>query len=207
MTESYLPATGRVRVTALYDPILALTMRERSFRPAVVAAALARSPETILDIGCGTGTQAAALARHASVTGIDADPEILRRARSKAPGVTFIEGTAQALPVDDAAFDCAVTTLVLHHLGPETKRAALGEMARVLRPGGRLVIADWGRPRDPLTAAGFLALRALDGFEPTRDHAAGRIAELVAAAGFADVRTEQRWRTPWGVLELISATR
>jgi SAM-dependent methyltransferase len=212
----YLPATGRLPLTALYDPVIALTMRERAFRGAVIAAALAEvgTPETILDIGCGTGTLAIALADaapDAAVTGVDGDPGILERARRKAARIDrrvgFVEGHAEALPFPDGSFDCVTTTLMLHHLDPQTKRAALLEIARVLRPGGRLVIADWGRPRDLLAAAGFLALRLLDGLEPTRDHAAGRLPQLVATAGLPDARVERHWRTVWGTLDLLTAHR
>jgi SAM-dependent methyltransferase len=208
----YLPATGRLPLTALYDPVLALTMRERTFRPAVVAAAVVESPTAILDVGCGTGTLAIALARAAPdavVTGVDGDPAILDRARHKATGagagVVFAAGRAEQLPFPEASFDCVTSTLMLHHLTPEPKRQALREAARVMRPGGRLVIADWGRPRDPVAAAGFLAVRLLDGFTPTRDHAAGRLPELLTAAGLTNVHTEQRWRTAWGTLELLTA--
>jgi hypothetical protein len=75
----------------------------------------------------------------------------------------------------------------------------------VLTPAGRLVIADWGQPQDPLTRAGFFMLRLLDGFANTADHAAGRLSSLVAQAGFANVRVGQHWRTMWGSLEIITA--
>ncbi|MDP9345695.1 MAG: class I SAM-dependent methyltransferase [Actinomycetota bacterium] len=208
----YLPATGRLPLTALYDPVLALTMRERTFRPAVVAAAVKDEPAAILDVGCGTGTLAIALAEAAPdavVTGVDGDPAILDRARHKATdadaSVVFAEGRAERLPFADASFDCVTSTLMLHHLTPEPKRQALREAARVLRPGGRLVIADWGRPRDPVAAAGFLAVRLLDGVAPTRDHAAGRLPELMTATGLTGVHTEQHWRTIWGTLERFTA--
>ncbi|MBN1529234.1 MAG: methyltransferase domain-containing protein [Thermoleophilaceae bacterium] len=97
--------------------------------------------------------------------------------------------------------------LVLHHLVPETKRAALSEAARVLRPGGRLHVADWGRPQDLLAAAAFSVVRLAGGVVPTRDHAAGRLGELIAAAGFELDPSSERLRTAWGTLELVSAAR
>jgi hypothetical protein len=66
-------------------------------------------------------------------------------------------------------------------------------------------VADWGRPRDPIMAAAFFALRLVDGFETTRDHARGAIPDLLGAAGFKEIRLEDRLRTAWGSLELLSA--
>lgn len=58
----YVPAAGRAWLTTLYDPLMALTMRKRAFRPALIAAALAEPrPSVVLDVGCGTGTLAAQL--------------------------------------------------------------------------------------------------------------------------------------------------
>jgi ubiquinone/menaquinone biosynthesis C-methylase UbiE len=207
-TERYVPAAGRRGLTALYDPTVALTMREGAWRPALVERI---GVGEVLDLGCGTGTLAVALARvGAKVTGLDGDEDALARARAKAGAagvdIGWRHGLADELPFAEASFDAVVTTLLLHHLQPEAKAAALAECRRVLRSGGRLHVADWGAPADPLQRAAFMGLQVLDGFSNTRDHADGRLPELIAAAGFRDVRERDRLRTVWGTLHLLEAT-
>ena len=114
---------------------------------------------------------------------------------------------ATALPLPDQTADAVVMSLLLHHLLPDAKATALAEVARVLRPGGRLHVADWGRPHDPLMRAAFLAVQFADGFDVTRDHAAGLLPQLIAEAGFAEVVRGERLRTAWGSLELLVATK
>jgi ArsR family transcriptional regulator len=99
---------------------------------------------TVGDLGCGTGQVAAALAPVvARVVGVDASAEMLQAARRRLRGFANVElrrGPLEALPIDDAALDAAAVVLVLHHL-PDPG-AALAEAARVLRPGGRLLLVD-----------------------------------------------------------------
>jgi SAM-dependent methyltransferase len=212
-TERYVPAAGRAWLTALYDPAMALTMRERSFRPALIAAVLADpQPSVVLDVGCGTGTLTAQLAEAdptLHVLGIDGDEAVLALAAQKASRfagrVRFRTGLAGSLPVGDASADVVIASLLLHHLSPAAKLEALSEARRVLIPSGRLAITDWGQPQDHLTRPGFFLLRLLDGFQNTADHAAGRLPSLLAQTGFSDIRVAQRWRTIWGSLELITA--
>jgi ubiquinone/menaquinone biosynthesis C-methylase UbiE len=211
--ERYVPAAGRASLTALYDPLMALTMRDRAFRPALIVAVLADPlPGVVLDLGCGTGTFTVQLAEAnpmVQVLGIDGDEAVLALARQKASPfgerVRFSKGLAGSLPIEDAAVDVVIASLLLHHLSQASKLEALREARRVLSPTGRLVIADWGQPQDPLTRPGCFALRLLDGFENTADHAAGRLPSLLAQAGFSNVSVEQQWRTLWGSLELITA--
>jgi ubiquinone/menaquinone biosynthesis C-methylase UbiE len=210
----YVPAAGRAAFTRLYDPVMALTMRESTFRSRLLAAVDTALPADgrVLDIGCGTGTLAIALAAarpDAHVTGIDGDPEALELARAK-PGATTItwsDGLATALAQADDSVDAVVLSLLLHHLTPAAKRTALAEVARVLKPGGRLHVADWGRPHDPLMRAAFFALQLIDGFATTRDHAAGALPHTIAAAGFTVAAPHARLRTTWGSLELLTATK
>jgi ubiquinone/menaquinone biosynthesis C-methylase UbiE len=208
----YIPATRWRAFTRLYDPVLALTMREKQFRGAMLRRVDADLPEggTAVDVGCGTGTFAVALKERrpdAEVIGVDGDEEILALARAKprADRVEWREGLAQELPVPAESADVVTISLVLHHLLPEDKRKALTEMRRILKPGGRLHVADWGRPSDPLMSGLFFFAQAIDGFDRTADHRAGRVPEFVAAAGFEAAEPYGRFRTALGTIELLRA--
>jgi SAM-dependent methyltransferase len=212
VTERFVPAAGRRALTRLYDPAVALTMREATFRGRLCAQVLdGLAPGApVVDVGCGTGTLAIALAAGgARVAGVDGDPEVLVLARAKpgADAVQWRHGLATALPLPGASADRVVMSLLLHHLDAGAKRAALSEAVRVLRRGGRLHVADWGRPRDPLMRGAAWALERLDGPEGLRPHLEGAVPALLADAGFVAVAVHDRLRTTWGSLELLSALR
>ena len=80
-------------------------------------------------------------------------------------------------------------------------------MHRVLRPGGELHIADWGKPHDPLMRVAFLGVQLLDGFATTRDHVAGRLPQLVSESGFDEVSELGRWRTFYGSLWFLRGVK
>lgn len=96
---------------------------------------------TALDAACGTGrwTQHLASLGHA-VTGFDATPEMLEEARRKVPAAHFELADLAAIPLPPEAFDLVVCTLALTHL--TRLRPPIGELARVVRPGGRVIISD-----------------------------------------------------------------
>lgn len=209
--DRFVPAAGRRWLAGLYDPVLAATMRERRFRSLVAQRVLAGRPRTVVDVGCGSGSLAAELLRRSpglELTGIDADPASLARAQRKvaAAGSTMslVQGRAEALPFDDDTADCVVSSLLLHRLRPDGKELALAEMRRVLRPDGRLVVADWGRPHDAIMRVAFLTVQVLDGFANTQPHVAGELPHTIVQAGFTVLGIE-RLRTGLGTLELLTA--
>src|SRR5262245_7481057 len=99
---------------------------------------------TVADLGCGTGALLQLLAPHVTrVVGIDASEEMLGAARARLEHVTNVDlrhGTLESLPIDDRSVDAATMMLVLHHTAAPA--AAMVEAARILRPGGRLLIVD-----------------------------------------------------------------
>lgn len=208
--DDHVPALGFAALNRCYDAAIALSMREPRWRPQIVDLVATERPGSVLDIGCGTGTLALALASRLGrgvVTGVDLDPAILDLARAK-PGagdVGWQVGSALSLPYADGAVDVVVCTLVLHHLALEAKADALREMRRVLRPGGLLVIGDWGRPHDPLMRAAFVPVQLLDGVSNTQGNVEGRVPGLMEAAGFAGVTRERRLRTVLGTFEVLTA--
>jgi ubiquinone/menaquinone biosynthesis C-methylase UbiE len=204
---SFVPAAGHEAFTGTYDFTIALTMREARWRPAV--ASLAGSG-VVVEVGAGTGTQSLLLAGEGGeVVAVDPDPSALEIARAKegADRVRWLEGMAAGLPVDSGAADAVVMTLMLHHLDAGGKGAALAEARRVLRPGGRLVVADWGVPAGPVPRAGMRLLAKIDGEAGIRDHVAGRLPALIEGAGFDPPERHARLGTVWGTLELLTATR
>jgi ubiquinone/menaquinone biosynthesis C-methylase UbiE len=128
--------------------------REGRFRALMLGPAALQPGEVVLDVACGTGTLAIAAKRQVgaagSVTGIDASPAMIERARVKAARsglpITFVEGMAQRLPFCDGQFDIVMGTLMLHHLPKSVRLAFAREARRVLKPGGRLLLIDFGKP-------------------------------------------------------------
>jgi ubiquinone/menaquinone biosynthesis C-methylase UbiE len=210
--DRYLPALRFRALTALFDPVVRLT-REREFKDRLLDQADPRSGQRILDIGCGTGTLALLVkvrVPEAEVVGLDADPEILERARAKAAGaaseVQFDRALSTELPYEGESFDLVLSTLFFHHLTGVDKRRTAGEIARILRPGGELHVADWGRPADPLMWIAFNgAVRLFDGLERTRDNAAGALPEIFEQGGLERATETDRLRTPFGTLSLYRA--
>jgi ubiquinone/menaquinone biosynthesis C-methylase UbiE len=210
----YIPALRFERLTPLFDYVNAVGVRDATLKRRVLTRAAIARGERVLDVGCGTGTLAVAAAQAAPevhVTGLDADPSILSRARRKAgrAGVSIAldEGSATALPYEDDSFDVVLSRLVLHHLTDDAKGEAAAEFVRVLRPGGRVVVCDLGRPHDPLMRVAVRAtVQMLDGTATTSLNVRGELPSVLASAGLEHVTVRDRVRTPSGTCDVITGT-
>lgn len=125
---------------------------DRLWRIATTKALAPRKGMRILDLAAGTGTSSAALAKHgAHVTAVDFSEGMLdegRRRHAGNPLIEFVQGDATALPFDDDSFDAATISYGLRNV--HDPRAALAEMRRVVKPGGRVVIAEFSTPPSPI---------------------------------------------------------
>jgi ubiquinone/menaquinone biosynthesis C-methylase UbiE len=130
--------------------------RERAYREKTLDLANLKSGESVLDVGCGTGTLAVTAKQRVGpagrVYGVDASPEMLARANKKASKagaeVVFKNGMVEALPFSESQFDAVLSTLMLHHLGRKARQQCAHEMRRVLKPGGRVLAVDFARPAE-----------------------------------------------------------
>jgi ubiquinone/menaquinone biosynthesis C-methylase UbiE len=182
-----------VRLEKLYSSEDVLRRRR------LVLAALEASPgERILDVGCGPGFYVAGLSGvvgdGGQVTGVDPNPSMLAGATRRTdgmPNVTLLEGEATALPVEDSSYDAVLSVQVCEYV--EDVGAALAEMERVLKPGGRLVIwdVDWSTvswySQDPARMG--RVMKAWDGHlaNPVLPQTLG---VLLAVAGLVDIAVE-----------------
>ena len=162
----------------------------RELRQRTATLACIQPGDAVLDVGCGTGTLAMEVARRVGTTGrvagVDPGTQQIARARAKAARcdvpIEFQIGLIEQLPFPDQTFDVVLSTLMMHHLPNTLKCQGLAEIARVLKPGGRLVIADFKRKQERAGQA-------------TRFHAGGSglqdLAALVKEAGFEHLETEE----------------
>ena len=162
----------------------------RQLRQKTINLARIQPGEQVLDVGCGTGTLAMAAARRVGraghVTGIDPASDQIARATSKTARhhlpIDFQIGVIEQLPFPDSTFDVVFSTLMMHHLPAPLKRQGLAEIARVLKPGGRLVIADFTHKQERQGRA-------------TRFHAGGSrvhdLTAIISEAGFDQIETEE----------------
>ena len=166
--------------------------------------------ERLLDVACGTGSVARlATARGCDVTALDQSAEMLTTAR--ASGLSVLRATAERLPVPDATFDALTFTYLLRYVADPA--ACMRELVRVLRPGGRIGMVEFGRPRGfagvpwwlytrvalpgagAIIGHGWRQVGAFLGPSIDRFHRRFPPPELTALwtdAGLVDVRTERR---------------
>lgn len=214
-TKDFVPALGRHELTGGYDRVIAIMTRERRWRAQLLALAVPQAGETIIDVGCGTGTFALMLQAAcpgARVIAVDPDPKVLEIARRKAGAGGAVEwrqgfGDELAGVAELGSVDKVVSSLVLHQCPLPVKRAILASMFAILKPGGRLAIADYGAQRSLLMRLLFRQVQALDGFENTQPNADGVIPQLMAEAGFREISEGRVVPTPTGSISLYSATR
>jgi ubiquinone/menaquinone biosynthesis C-methylase UbiE len=165
---------------------------------AMVAAAVLDGSERLLDVGTGTGHTALAFASHvAEVVGLDLTTAMLEQARrlAREQGATntrFELGDAMALPYPDASFDVVACRVCAHHFADSP--AAVREMARVLRPGGQLLLVDSVSAEDPAEDTYLNCIELLRDPSHVRNYSVSQWLAMLDAAGL-----DAHWRATWPV--------
>jgi SAM-dependent methyltransferase len=181
--EHYVPALSYDWLTPFYDSVIRWTMPELRIKRQLIQQAQIKKDFRVLDLGCGTATLTLLVKKtnlDAHVIGIDGDAKILTIARSKANeeglDVTFDQGMAFSLPYG------------------------------VLRSGGELHIADFGKPQSVLMTLASIPWRLFDG-KTTADNVKGFLPELMRHAGFVEVRESARYMTVFGTVSLYASRK
>lgn len=213
-SQEYIPALKYDWLTKFYDPILRITMPEKQFKTALIKQANIQENHRVLDFGCGSLTLTLLAKQNqpkADLTGVDVDEKNLAIAKQKAEKlrteIHIDKYDGVILPYPDNYFDRVVTSLVFHHLTPKQKRNSLKEIKRVLKVGGELHIADWGKAQNFLMRFLFYFVQFLDGFKTTNDNVKGLMPDYIRETGFFNARITKHYNTIFGTLSLFSAMK
>jgi len=187
--------------------LLGMGPNSRNSRMVVELAGI-KSGDIVLDVACGTGsltlTAASAAGPGGKVFGIDAAPEMIGVARRKAArsgrDVVFEVGLIEQLRFPSATFDVVISRLAIHHLPDDLKRRGFAECLRVLKPGGRLLIADFRPPANPILNHMTSALVGSHMMQTD----IGALPRLLAGAGFVEIASGP---TRSAILDYVSGTK
>jgi len=172
----------------------------RRLRFLTVDQALLKPGEHVLDVGCGTGgvtiPAKIRVGKIGGAVGIDPAPEMIAVARQKASRqgleIDFRVGVIESLPFSDGTFDAVTSSLMMHHLPKHLQVKGLAEIRRVLKPGGRLLIADMMRSNTSFLKRFFIPLALHHGLQFGIED----LPELLRAAGFVEIKQlEKRFLT------------
>lgn len=185
---------------------------ERVFLGELLRCLALKSGDRVLDVGCGSGellALAATLEPGAFLVGIDPDEDALEMASHKISGTLHAaelhQGVAEQLPFEDECFDVVCATRLLGGLHAKARAEALAECWRVLRPGGRLLVADWVEEPRGLEALVTWPWRLLRDSLFSGGGGTPTIAEAIAIARFHPAEPRGTFRTVVGQLELLEA--
>ena len=212
--NDYIPALKYQWLTRFYDPILNITMPEKQFKSELIRQAGIQSNHHVLDFGCGSATLSLMLKMmkpQTVIRGVDVDAkniEIAKRKIGSAHADIYIDKyDGVVLPYADNSFDRVISSLVFHHLNAGQKANSFTEIKRVLKPGGELHIADWGKPSSIAMRGAFYFVQFLDGFKTTADNVKGLLPSYMVDAGFRDVKNTRHFDSIFGTLRLMKATK
>ena len=214
--KQFTPALGSAKLTPFYDLAIAGLTREKTWRGALVRYVDPQAGDRILDVGCGTGslvTQLKSTTPECQIVGLDPDPEVLGRAQLKAERLNQSVDWREGFLTDELAAELApmtkvVSSLVFHQTPVAEKKNILGSIWRVLEPGGRLYIADYGHQRTSLMRMLFRwTVQAIDGVEDTTPNAEGELPGYMKEMGFDDVQEQQVIPTATGSISIYLARK
>ncbi|MFI9845463.1 class I SAM-dependent methyltransferase [Nonomuraea sp. NPDC051941] len=204
--EEHADAGGTIDHPRTYETLVSIGFLggRRAAFTRVATAARPRAGDRVLDVGCGTGYLSRILAPVVTpgghVTGVDPSPAMIDYAtRHASANCTYVEGEGQDLPFPDGSFDLVVSSFAVHHIPAGARPEALRQMFRVLRPGGRLLIAEFRPPANPLARHLIGALSGPAMRHDPRD----LLGTMIPDAGF---RVESEGRLPY-LLYYVRATR
>jgi len=192
--KEFIPALGYDWLTAYYDLAIKLTMPEKRFRNRLMDEVNPNSNEKILEFGFGTGQNLVIGKLRNSNTkfyGLDIDPKVKRmvesRLKSKNLNIPLKLYDGGKFPFKSNNFDKVFSSLVFHHLDTKVKKHCLKEINRVLKPGGLLIIGDWGKPKSKFRRILFYIVQLLDGFKTTQANVEGKLPVFMTECGFQNV--------------------
>lgn len=206
---------GRVRSVDILEDMISFGHQEDILMATLDAADL-KPGERLVDVGCGSGKLVIAAAlrnrsagvRHAAgdLLGIDATSGMIdlavERALDAGAKASFQVGVAEALPVADESVDAVTSSYFFHHLPSHVKPQALNEMWRVLKPGGRLVITDYGRAHGVLGMIASFPMR-FNFYEYVRPQLNGELEKIVAGEGIGPFTIERRFLGYITVMKIV----